>query len=99
MGAPERIWVLPWERDADDGIVWDAGDWWVVPEPTEPGYAEIADTVEYVRADIHEAALTTARREALEEAAALAEDFDWVLPYFDNLEMDEATDSDLAKWE
>jgi hypothetical protein len=48
MKAPEKIWVLPWERNDDGDPWWGEGDWHVVlSDEHEAGH------VAYVRADIH----------------------------------------------
>lgn len=62
MSAPERIWVIPWERN-EDGPVWEDGDMLV---SLEPGYdPEIDDSIAFVRADIY-ADLAAKHRKAIE---------------------------------
>ena len=42
--------------------------------------------------DEHEAAVAAAKREGMEMAAGIADDFGWVLPLHGNKELDETTD-------
>jgi len=51
--APKRIWAGNWLADVGETSIWDMGEWRDVPWPT-------VDVVEYIRADLVEAAIKRA---------------------------------------
>lgn len=72
MSAPERIWLL-WA----DGTVQDRYHASAKDHTEEGGYPE------FIRADLHEAAVAAARAEGMREAAAIARAQAHASPYLD----------------